>query len=241
MPESSTGHMPFFALVDALREEGCAFCTLVVHSLERYFDGLVYEKVNRTGLRDQIRSSLGFCAAHSEMLRQARSALGSAIIHRDLLTSLSRRLEQVEGTARSPAQRLIGLVRTQSPTAPRALAGTSTCPACLHAAGSEQVYIETLLANWHKDELRTAYQSSSGFCVPHLRATLARTTEPDIIEEIRETQLRIWQHLLAELDEFIRKHDHRFSGEPMGSERDAPQRSIKLVSGLWQAEGSRSR
>ena len=41
------------------------------------------------------------------------------------------------------------------------------------------------------------------------------------------------QSLLAELSEFIRKHDYRFTGEGMGEEGTSWIRAIEMVAGKW--------
>lgn len=118
---------------------------------------------------------------------------------------------------------------------------TETCPACLHAYQTEQNYVDTLLVHWADEKLQDAFRRSSGLCVSHLRMTLGRTADPTKFEEIKTIQLEIWQGLIAELDEFIRKQDYRFSHEPKGGERDSWSRAIDLVSGLWQMGGGRFR
>jgi hypothetical protein len=45
--------------------------------------------------------------------------------------------------------------------------------------------------------------------------------------------LFIWQHLGAELDEFIRKHDHHFAAEPTGAESTSWLRAVDLISGQF--------
>lgn len=108
MARSQAKHLTYFALLEELEGDGCAHCALVLRALERYFDGLVYEKVNDRSIRETLRASHGFCPAHGEMLRQARSALGSAIIHRDVLNSVARQLEQEK---RPPSPRSTGCRR----------------------------------------------------------------------------------------------------------------------------------
>jgi hypothetical protein len=39
--------------------------------------------------------------------------------------------------------------------------------------------------------------------------------------------------LAGELDEFIRKQDHRFAAEPLGDERNAWSRAVDLISGQF--------
>jgi len=51
-------------------------------------------------------------------------------------------------------------------------------------------------------------------------------------------QRRIWERLLAQLSEFIRKNDYRFRDEPVGEEGDAWLRAIAALAGA-QRESER--
>lgn len=239
MKSSHGKHLTYFALMEALEGEGCPLCVLVLGALRRYFDSLVYEQVNDPLIRENLRASQGFCAAHGEMLRQARSGLGSAIMHRDLLNTIARRLERESHSQQSPADWLQGLVQGGRTRHALPLAATLPCPACVYACESEQKYVDTLLGNWGDEELRSAFRSSAGLCLPHLRMTLGRARDPESFEAMKTAQLEIWGELIGELDEFVRKHDYRFSGEPMGEEGTSWSRAIDLISGLWQVAGSR--
>jgi hypothetical protein len=241
MARSQPKHLTYFALIEGLEGDGCALCALVLRALERYFDGLVYEKVNDPSIREALRASHGFCPAHGEMLRQARSALGSAIIHRDVLSTIARQLKQEKRPPQSPIDWLQAALDTRQPQQEASLNATEACPACLHACRSEQNYIDTLLAHWDDGELQETFRRSSGLCVAHLRMTLGRAADPTKFEAIKTIQLEIWLGLIGELDEFIRKQDYRFSDEPKGSERDSWSRAIDLVSGRWQVTGGRCR
>ncbi len=238
MARSESRHLTYFALMEGLEGDGCALCTLVLRALERYFDGLVYEKVNDLSIRETLRASHAFCAAHGEMLRQARSALGSAIIHRDVLNSVARKLERETRPPKSPIDWLQAALDARQPQQEVHLLADKPCPACVHARQAEQNYVNTLLANWDDEKLQAAFRRSPGLCVPHLRAVLGRTTDPARFEAIKTIQLEIWQGLIGELDDFIRKQDYRFSHEPKGSERDSWSRAIDLTSGLWRVAGS---
>jgi hypothetical protein len=157
-----------------------------------------------------------------------------------VLNSVAQKLEQEKRTSQSPIDWLQAALETRQPRQAVYLLAEEPCPACLHARRAEQNFVDTLLANWDDDRLQAAFRRSSGLCVPHLRLTLARAADPGRFEAIKAVQLEIWQGLISELDEFIRKQDYRFSHEPKGSERDSWSRAIDLVSGLWQAAGSQS-
>lgn len=224
-------HTPFFELQVALEEPGCAICTLTLRNLERFFAGLVYEKINDISLRAAIRGAAGFCAAHGAMLLEARSALGIAIVQRDVLRATAAALRAAPpGAGRGWRAALFGgSGNSAGPLAPGA-----PCPACRLA--DEQVAQWSDLLARHYSELRPVFQRSSGLCRDHLRATLGRMAGGT---ELRDDQLAIWARIEAELDELIRKHDHQFAGEEVGTERDVWSRATTLLAGDWRVTGSR--
>lgn len=238
MQGSETKHLSYHALVEALDGEGCPFCALITAALERYFRTLLYEQVNDIDLRASLRVSQGFCAAHGEMLRQARSPLGSAIIHRDVLNTLARSLEAEPLPENVSRNWLRALVDPGRRTQDLAFGEAEPCPACLRIREREQHYADTLLLNWDDERLQRKFCSSAGLCLSHLRLTLARTGDPAQFEALRDAHLAKWRDLIAELDEFIRKNDYRFAEEEIGAEGTSWSRAIDLVSGVWQVAGS---
>ena len=238
MQRSETKLLSYHALVEALDGDGCPFCALVPAALERYCRTLLYEQVNDIDLRANLRASQGFCAAHGEMLRQARSALGSAIIHRDVLNTLARSLEAEPPPANTSRHWLRTLVDPGRPTPDLALGVAEPCPACQRVRERELHYADTLLLNWRDERLQRKFSSSAGLCLSHLRLTLARTGNPAQFEALRDAHLAKWRDLIAELDEFIRKNDYRFADKEIGAEGTSWSRAIDLVSGAWQVAGS---
>lgn len=222
---------PYFELEQALAQPGCAICALALRELDRYFRGLVYEKVNNIGIRDAIRKAHGFCAAHGAMLREARSALGAAIIQRDVLRAVARQLDG-PGAARQGGWRQTLFGERGAGEAPLGPAGS--CPACQHAGSFARDWVELMLR--HYDVLRPLLQASGGLCLPHVRVVLS-SAQP-ATASFRADQLAIWARLEAELDEFIRKQDHEFAHEPAGPESDAWERAIALLAGDERVLGS---
>jgi hypothetical protein len=238
MQGSETKHLSYHALIEALDGDGCPFCALVTGALERYFATVLYEQVNDIGMRARLRESQGYCAAHGEMLRQARSALGSAIIHRDIVNTLARTLEEEQPPEKAPRGWLRGLLDAGTHPRDPVLGGAEPCPACTRLRERELNYADTLLLNWDDDPLQTKFGNSAGLCLSHLRLTLARTRDAVQFEALKATHLAIWRDLIGELDEFIRKNDYRFAGEEIGAEGTSWSRAIDLVSGAWQVAGS---
>ena len=219
-------HSVFFELRDALEQPGCAICTLAVKTLNRYFTGLGYEKVNDRGIRDDLRAARGFCAVHGQMLREARMALGTAIIHRDILNTLQKSLPQ--GVRREGLfAKLFGSEKAPAnPLAPQA-----PCPACVERRAVERSYLQFLAQQLVSGELQPNFAASDGLCLPHFRSALKLIEDENAAARLCADQSAIWGNLIGELDEFIRKNDHQFAHEEMGSERDVWARVSILVAG----------
>lgn len=225
-------HTPFFELRAAIGAAGCPICALTLQALERYLRGVVYESVNDVRVRQELRATFGLCAAHGTMLREARSALGTAIIERDMLRAAAAQLGQLGPAGGGWRAALFG-GRAQGREAP--LAPRGPCLACGLAEKTERDLAVLLLQ--HYDELRPGFQASGGLCLDHLRLALTLAS-PATLASLRDDQLAIWARLEAELDEFIRKQDHNFTGEAAGPESDSWSRALDLISGSWRVTGN---
>jgi hypothetical protein len=224
---TTSHHTVFYELRDALGGPGCAICALALRQLDRYFAGLGYERVNDRGLRSQIRAARGFCPVHGQRLQANRTALGTAIIQRDVLNTLRTDLTGTSGAGGNGLMgRIFGADRAQEAS----LAPQAECPACVERRNAEQLYVDTLIQHLADEALYDALAGSPGLCTPHLRTVLRRAPPSPGRERFRQAQGAIWERLIAELDEFIRKHDHRFAHEPAGAENDAWARAVALVS-----------
>jgi hypothetical protein len=213
-----------FELRDALGQGGCPVCRLALRSVSRAIQSIAYEQVNDIALRKQLRTAGGFCNAHAhQWLREARSALGTALIYRDVITAALRELQASVG---QNGQRG-GLLRGLFGIADRASV-EAACPACQAQFEAEARYVEALvvLAAAEADALHTAHAT----CRRHTAAA-ARLGGPGAEAVVRHTR-ETMQALLEELDEVIRKEDHRFRHEPRTQgERTAPGRAVAWAAG----------
>ncbi len=225
-------HTPFFELVDAQAMAGCPICRLVYKATDRYLDALLYEAVLDPDVRAKLKDSQGFCADHVEMLRnQPGRALGVALIYRDTLKQLLKSLEQARPTRPSNwAARLRGAGASDSPTVMR-LSPSQGCPACAIAATTEQDYIALLLAHLDDPKLHEAYAAGEGLCLPHLLAALRQVRDEETLQRLVAPQAERYRRMLADLDEFIRKRDHRFAHEKYGDEGDVWLRVMNVIVG----------
>jgi hypothetical protein len=182
------------------------------------------------------------------MLAEGRSALGIAILSRDILRAMTAELEaeaggkgSKEGEDAQPAQSsvfsvaktLLSGVRGQSGGQLAARIGPQApCPMCEERPRVEAPLIAGLLRNFGDAAFAAAFDESGGLCRAHLAATL-RAADTATARDLAARQAAAWRRLEAELDEFIRKHDYRFQGEILDAERDVWRRALRLSSGWY--------
>lgn len=233
MTQKPGRHTPFFELVDAQSMAGCPVCRLMYKATDRYLDGLIYEAVLDHDVRAKTKRSRGFCAAHTDMLsRRPGRALGVALIYRDIIRTIADNAEKahyVEANV-SPLQKLWNRRRSNAEIA-ETLAGDQPCPACTIGADAERMYIELLLAYLDDDQLYRAYAAGEGLCLMHFLRALEGVTGEDVLQRLVQPQVARYRLMLRDLDEFIRKRDHRFREEKYGEEGDVWLRAMNAIVG----------
>lgn len=223
----------------ALDQPGCPLCRLLTDRADRFLDTVLWELVNDTEVRAELNQARGYCQPHAWLLVRKGSALGIAILMRDVVNTLLQvagatvvggKSESVlESFRRSLDRNRIStvsalLVEDFSPQRP--------CPACEQVAATEKDCIDTLLK--HLDgpgALLDPYRASDGLCLPHFRRVLASASSGGMAKSLVSAQQEIWQRLHDDLGEFIRKNDVRFRDESFGAERDSWRRALESVSG----------
>jgi hypothetical protein len=232
--------IPYYdELLAALAEPGCAVCRLLDGSSDRLVDAILFEMVNDVGVREELNAARGYCRRHAALLVRTGSALGSATMMQGVLKMLIRTLD-ANAIDAAGASRLRALARSvnsgMSHPATRQLAADlspqTACPLCANEVVVERQLIDTLLAQMTPGgELAAVYAASDGLCLPHFRNTVARGLPGPNLSALLAAQRAIWVRLEAELEEFLRKSDHRFRHEPFGGERDSWRRALSAVSG----------
>lgn len=220
-------------LIEALREAACPLCVLVERIERRAVDLFLYDQVNDIPRREALRASRGLCVPHTAMLAQGRSALGVAIVSRDILRAMTAELE-----AGAPGG--LGWLRDRigagaGPQIAARIEPRRGCPMCAERPRIEEPLIAGLLQNLADPTFGAAFGASHGLCRVHLAAAL-RAADAAAARLLAQRQAELWRRLEADLDEFIRKHDYRFQGEGFETERDVWRRALHLSSGWYERE-----
>ena len=216
-----------FEVREALHQAGCPICWLALRSVGRFIESVAYEQVNDVDLRRELRSARGFCNVHAfRWLREARNMVGTAIIYRDVIAAALRGLES--GANDGHAERQRGLLRT---ILGQDEARHAPCPACRTQSEAETRYLGSLLTVLTTDaSARTSFEHSAGLCLRHAEAVVRRggSGAELVLAQARQRM----NALLHDLDEVIRKEDHRFRHEVRTeAERIAPRRAVTWTAG----------
>jgi Family of unknown function (DUF6062) len=225
----------YFALLEALGKRGCPVCRIMEEASASYVEALFYEQVTDVGVRRKLRQARGLCNWHGWRITQTPvTALGVAIIARDLLEEECARLSKLQ---RRPFWRRLGdhvqarLSRRSLLAYLRGWRQRTSCPACQAVHEHEQHALETLLNFVDEAVFAPRFEASFGICLPHLmRAAEYHPLHPGLVTLI-EVQHGKQARLVAELEEFCRKHDYRFRHEAWGAESDAWQRALEVLAG----------
>jgi hypothetical protein len=230
-----------YDLLDAMQEKGCPVCHIALRGVQHYLESINYEYVNDPAFREEVEPAQGFCSYHATQWLHTAHVLGTALIYRAVLRSLTRDLERMQPRRRQGGI-LAGIASAVGPAPQRSdatpepncdlLLPRIRCPACARRAEIESTTIETLIEGLEDPEFRTAYERSDQLCIPHLRQALCRAPEEPGFSVLRDAAVATHRQLEQHLSEVIRKHDYRFKDEPRGEERDSVARAVNRIAGL---------
>ena len=201
----------YTAFIEACSEPGCPICRVEHDAVLRYVSGLLYEQVNDFNMRERLRASLGFCRQHAHLTVEELpgNALGIALIYQDMLKVTMHHLDDRKGVP-APVRK---------------------CPACEQRDLNMMRTLSEVSKNLQDETMIEALKHSDGLCIFHLRQAFRHTRVPEKRALLISIQLEIMGRLRAQVGEFIRKNDYRFSKETFGPERDSWKRAVYMVSG----------
>ena len=202
----------YYDLLKLLEKPGCPVCSISQRSLIQYLNLAFVEQLTVPEFREPLQESLGCCPKHSELVKRTAQKklprMGIAVVYEDLLAEVEKRLEKQDGV---PIP--------------------SNCPLCSIENELEE-YAVQLVADYCGDqEFQRHYVASDGVCLPHL-GSIAAKLQGDGGKFLFAAQKQILGRLLAQLNEFIRKHDHRYSKEAMtAAEASSWKRAVHFLVG----------
>ena len=234
-------------LRQALAEPGCPICRMRTKAADGFVESLLYEGVTDPDRRQTLRESKAYCFEHAWSLERTGASLGTAIIAQDLYQRAAAAVDDArfEPGGRVSLKHLLDRLRGTSsdranPRLSSHLGPQRDCPACVWSDKMEGLYLEDLIKYLvGQDGLLAEFQASDGLCLPHFRRALGLVRDAQVFEAMAQAQVTIWERLIDDLGEFVRKHDHRF-----GDERIEPREGdawLRAISSLVGAKPGREK
>jgi len=234
-PREKSKFFSYFDLWDAFKKPGCPICTLVERHSFLFLDGLLYERVNDPGTREELRKSLGFCNWHAwRALEVSNCALGLGIIYEDILRRIEERLNKIRNSFPLPREPFPWRLFRGSkgpPLQPLQLGPNHRCPVCKSSRFFEEYYLRTLLDFISEEDFAREFARSSGICFFHLNETIKGYPHHKGLPLLIKKQIEKYTFLRGEVAEFVRKQDYQYAAEPSGPEIDSWKRSLEMVVG----------
>jgi len=216
-------------LIEAFGQPGCPVCRLATEAVDAYLTSVCYEQVNDLDLREQLRSAGGFCRDHAErFIRQRLGQLAAAIVYRDVLNTARKRIAAGGGGGGGGGRSRLAAFFGGRIARPDPLAGLS-CPGCEAESEAEERYLATLRNRLLDPAVRAKYQAGDGLCLPHIDRALSADDEGARV--LADAATEMLGTIVADLDEYIRKHDYRFSTPVWDGGEDTPERAVERAVG----------
>ena len=217
-------------LQETLQQPGCPICHVGRKVARSQIDAMLYDSVTDKEGREKLAESMGFCSAHSrDLLTFPGERLGATIIEWALLREAQRRLQR---SAPSAGPSLRQRLRGQG-TAASSLGADDPCLICANQAELEARSLRELLEHL-VDDLDAPLQAAGGLCWPHLDLAMRSASDPRIHGRLVSLHDQVWQELIDQMGEFIRKRDYRYSQETISDDETAAvERSIEALTGTY--------
>lgn len=234
--------IPIFEALEAGEE--CPFCRLQRQAEQRairFFAGPSASYME-PGIR-AITNAEGFCPGHMKKLYDYGNALGAALMLQTYMESILQDLQQV--SAEKPQKRKFRPGKAaQAPDPWQQLQGrVHRCAICDQVEENIQRQYRVFFSLLKEPEFRALVEHSKGFCLEHYARLMqqARQHLPAGQAEwfyatAATVMLENMQRVKADLDGLIAKYDYRNAGTPWGNSKDALQRAMQKLSGIFPAD-----
>jgi hypothetical protein len=172
-----------------LRESRCWICSQVVAEVDRDFFWFVSEQYYEAGVVDKMRLAYGFCPIHTRhFLATGRRSVNVSVFSYltwYVITRLNAaRHLLTQGDSKQDPRRLCL-------EAAAALRPQGACLMCQSLRQTETIEIHALVDALAMSEVRDAYESSPGLCIPHFRQAGYRAQWDDLNFLAKDSQRRL--------------------------------------------------
>ena len=228
-----------FEACAASEEAQCPFCAIYNRFERDEIDLILGASMMEPDIRKKTNEK-GFCRTHFDLMLAYSKRLPLALI-------LESHLTEVRSKVRSGS--FLASMKARSDAKKLGRVGSS-CYVCERLDHNFERASETAVMLWEGDAaFRTKCASQKGYCLPHyaMFLTLAesRMSKKDFASfynEVSHVEGGYFDKICGDVSFFAKKFDYRYTDEPWGDKKNAPERAIAfLTSDVHKAtDGKRS-
>lgn len=223
----------------------CPMCKLKILCEDQYLDTMLASAYMEPEWR--IRSNeVGFCTRHFELMHGRRNRLGLALMTHTHMQEVIKSLEGILNGQPAPRKGLFSKrAKDDDNSAPaRIRARIDGCVICDQVDTALKRYGYTIAQLYFTNsEFKGMFESSKGFCLPHLalvlelaEETLSASQLTEFRKAVAKMEIESLKRVEGELEWFTLKFDYRNDGKPWGNSQDAPERAINKLMGACVGE-----
>lgn len=224
----------------------CPLCKMRIQSEDSYVDSMLGAAYMEPDCRVRT-NEIGFCTRHFELMYDRRNRLGLALMTHTHMQEVIKSMENILAGEMPKGGFLASLSRNKGgeETAPAKIrARIGGCVICddLNNALNRYAYTIAQLYFTHT-EFKQLFESSKGFCLPHLALvlemagkTLSAEQTKTFQKKVAEIELENLKRVEGELEWFTLKFDYRNTDKPWGNSKDAVERGINKLMGAIVGE-----
>ena len=206
-------------LLETFGRDGCPICSLLEHSVEKYLENLLHEFTMDPVSRREIRNAFGYCGKHTAQLikvtEKTNQRLSASIVAEDLANSF---LKYCRRALKQTGTRGIDSLKKDA-----------GCPICSYYAKHEKLYISEFARGMQKNEFQDKYMENSYICMDHLIKVSRLIKDRSILKKVLEPRIAEIESLDTDLNNFIKKFDHKSGGKITDSEAMAWIRFLDMI------------
>lgn len=198
----------YYDFMELFEQDDCPICLMRQKWAHEFIDAFLYEGVNDKSFRKIIRENGGFCRRHAYDMMAQGDPLAHAILYSDLIGDYLKDIDKKKKKG---------------------------CLICDKEKEADAIMYRAFMDYFTQDaDFKQKFaDTKSCICKPHLKELkdMFRKNK-DMIQGLYEVQIENLKTAKDHLDEIMRKHDYRYSHEPLTEEeRLAWQRAVKLMVG----------
>ena len=186
-------------LLETFDTRGCVICKLLEVSVLKYLENLLHEFTMDPTSRREIREAFGYCRKHTEQIidvtKNTNQRLSASIVAEDLANSFlkhSRRL------SKSGIQTGTGMFKIRK-----------SCPICKYYNKHERMYVSEFAKGTAKEEFLEKFEEKPGVCIEHLIKVSKSVKDRTALKRILKPQIKEIEKTCLDLNNFIKKFDHK--------------------------------